>query len=221
MDVLLNIKNISRIDIYESTSNVSLARKYDLVPMVRHVPMENEHDYVDAPNISPLSEYKQASISYIAGYVVKMVMKHICCFQCSQSLGSKKHRHESRFLQLKDRGGLVKPSRSVVTVCEETEKCFERLLLTTAGDIPRSIGIPEAIAISVLQNIDISKVFQELKSHIFDSEVENNHVFTLIKTIAKSYCKIRLHHLGKQCTQKLTGTLIRKKLSKHVLFKHQ
>ena len=49
MDVLLNIEKISRIDIHESTSNGSLARKYDL--LVRQVPMENEHDYVDASNI--------------------------------------------------------------------------------------------------------------------------------------------------------------------------
>ena len=134
-----------------------------------------------------------------------MVLKHKCCFQCSQSLGSKKHRYESGFLQLKDHGGLVKPSRSALIVCEEAVKCFERLLLTTAGELPCLIGIQ--IAIYVLQNIDISKVFQELKSHTFDSEVENNHVFTLFKRIAKNYCMIRLHHLGKQCTQKLTGIM--------------
>ena len=219
LDSLLTIDNVPRTDVDTSLSSVLMARKYDL--FVRKEPTTNEHDYADAPNLSSLTEYKQASISYIAGYVVKMVMKHILCFHCSQALGSKNQAYTSSFLKLKDRGGLIKPSRSVVIVCEETEKSFQRMLLATGGELPRSSGIPDAIAMSVLQNVDTCKVFQKLESHMFDSEIEDNHIFSLIKVIAKSYCKIKLHHLGKEYTQKLTGTRIRKKLSKIVLFSHQ
>ena len=217
LDSLLTIDNVPRTDVDTSLSSVSIARKYDL--FVRKEPMTNEQDYADAPNLSSLTEYKQASISYIAGHVVKMVTKHILCFQCSQALGSKNHVYTSSFLKLKDRRGVIKPSRSVVMVCEETEKLFQRMLLATGGELPRSSGIPDAM--SVLQNIDTCKVFQKLESHMFDSEIEDNHIFSLIKVIAKSYCKIKLHHLGKEYTQKLTGIRIRKKLSKIVLFSHQ
>ena len=73
------------------------------------------------PNIAKLSEYKKAAISYIAGYVACMVEKKIRYLICCKSLGSKDHAPTPFFLALKDRGGLVKPTESVVVVCEETE----------------------------------------------------------------------------------------------------
>ena len=54
-----------------------------------------------------------------------------------------------------------------------------------------------------------------------DTAVNENHVFGLIKAIAKSYCKIRFYHLGKEYNQSLIGKRVRKKLSKLVLFNHQ
>ena len=67
----------------------------------------------------------------------------------------------------------------------------------------------------------MSTVFKDLDNHVLDSAVDENHVFLLIKILAKCYCKVRLYHLGKETTQKLSGPKIRKKLSKLVLFKHQ
>ena len=86
---------------------------------------------------------------------------------------------------------------------------------------PQGKGIPDAIATSVLGNINLSRVFRELDDHMVDSAVNENHTFRLIKIICKCYCKIRLYHLGKEFTAKMAGTKIRKKLSKLVLFKHQ
>jgi len=73
----------------------------------------------------------------------------------------------------------------------------------------------------VLGNVDLSRVFRELDDHMVDSAVNENHTFRLIKVICKCYCKIRLYHLGKEFTAKMTGTKVRKNLSKLVLFKHQ
>ena len=87
--------------------------------------------------------------------------------------------------------------------------------------LPTGKGIPDAIATSVLCETNLSTVFQELEDHMVDTAVNENHIFGLIKTITKSYCKIRLYHLGKEYSQSLTGERVRKKLSKLVLFKHQ
>lgn len=86
---------------------------------------------------------------------------------------------------------------------------------------PTGKGIPNAIATSVLSETNLSTVFWELEDHMVDTAVNENHIFGLIKTITKSYCKIRLYHLGKEYSQSLTGERVRKKLSKLVLFKHQ
>ena len=62
-------------------TNSALIRKYDLI---EKVPVKNEHDYTDAPNIVYLSEYKHAAIQYIAGYVAKSVTKQILCIKCKK-----------------------------------------------------------------------------------------------------------------------------------------
>ena len=199
-------------------SDAALIRKYDLS---ERKPIQHDHDYSDAPNIANLSEYKKAAISYIAGYVAKMADKKILCLPCCKALGSRKHIAQSAFLKLKDRGELFKPTESVIKICQETEKCFQRMLTKTGGKLPHCKGIPDAIASSVLAGINLSEVFRELDNHMMDTSVFENHVFGLIKIIAKCYCKVRLYHLGKEATDKISSEKVRKKLNKLVLFKHQ
>ena len=50
------------------------------------MPSEEDHDYADIPNMTELSEYKQAAISYMAGFVVKMVQNRITCPDCVGAL---------------------------------------------------------------------------------------------------------------------------------------
>ena len=94
-------------------------------------------------------------------------------------------------------------------------------MLLSTGKLPQCIGIADAIATSVLGGIDHSKIFKELENHMLDTPVNDNHVYGLIKTIAKCFCKVRLYHLGKEAAAKLHGKKVRKKLSKLVLFNHQ
>ena len=53
-------------------SDVAIARRYDLE---LRQPVATDHDYCDVSNAIELPEYKEAAISYIAGYVVRMVEK--------------------------------------------------------------------------------------------------------------------------------------------------
>ena len=106
--------NVNKEDV--SITNAALIRKYDLAERTS-IP---DHDYA-IPNTFNLSEFKKASISYIAGYVAKMAEKKMLCMPCSKALGSVNHQPESTFLKLKDRGSLFKPSQSVITICEETK----------------------------------------------------------------------------------------------------
>ena len=110
--------------------------------MFEKVPIKNEHDYTDAPNIVYLSEYKHAAIQYIAGYVAKSVTKQILCIKC------------------------------------------------------RKEGVQKDMAAT----IDVKQVFTNLEDHMLDCIVTENCIF-LIKIVAKTYCKIRFYHLGKEKTQ--------------------
>ena len=71
-------------------------------------------------------------------YVAKMVIKKTLCSRCCcEALGSQNHAATSSFMRLKDRGGLFKPTQSVVKICEKTEQRFQRLLASTNGKLPQ------------------------------------------------------------------------------------
>ena len=199
-------------------NDAALMRKYDLVH--QPVPVQNDHNYCDYPNMVNLSEFKKEAVSYIAGYVAKMAEKKTHCGVCTKSLGSK-DAASSGLINLKGRGGLFKPSDSVVVVCQEAEKCFMRMLKASGGNLPHSKGVPDAIATSVLEAVNLRKVFIDLHEHMYDTTVEENHVFLLIKVITKCYCTVRLSHLAKEATVDNCGDKIRKKFNKLVLFNHQ
>ena len=60
-------------------------------------------------------------IIYITGYVAKMAEKKTHCGVVTKSLGSR-DAASSGLINLKDRGGIFKPSASVVLACQEAER---------------------------------------------------------------------------------------------------
>ncbi|KAJ4918355.1 hypothetical protein JOQ06_010028 [Pogonophryne albipinna] len=74
-------------------------RRYDLKP-VEHA--ESEHDYQLCPNVDAVSEYKEAAINYIAGFVVKKIKQKHNCMPCAEALTSETTVHP--FVLLKTRG---------------------------------------------------------------------------------------------------------------------
>ena len=95
------------------------------------------------------------------------------------------------------------------------------MLKASGGNLPHCKGVPDAIATSVLGAVNLQKVFFDLNEHMYDTAVEENHVFLLIKVITKCYCKVRLSHLAKEATVDICGDKIRKKFNKLVVFNHQ
>lgn len=202
---------------YTTQSSISLAKKYDLVT---RPPLESDHDYVDTPNYEEISQYKEAAVSYISGFVVRMMKKRIHCKPCISALTAEDETPHA-FVELKNHGGLVKASPSVISVCTETEKCFQHMLKMSDGKLPQGDGITEAIVLAVFTNSAGLSLFQELHNHQFDTSIEDNHIHNLVKMASSCYSKIRLYHLGKAKTEELVGIRVRKQMSKLILFKHQ
>lgn len=200
----------------KTQSTVSVERKYDLLT---REPVKSDHDYTDTPNIESVSEFKQAAINYIAGYVVKMMQRTLKCMACSNALTTSRYIHP--LTKLKDRGGLLKPSESVVSICLETEKCFQRMLKASNGKLPQGFGISKSISTAVLSNCANMNLFADLNDHQFETSVTDNHIHHLVKLVAQSYSKIKMYHLGKQTTASNTGPKVRKNMAKLILFKHQ
>ena len=130
-------------------------------------------------------------------------------------------RNAHDFLAMKDRGGLKKPSKSTVTVCLEAEKVLQRLLRVSGGKLPQGGGVTEAVTTAVLKNTQHLNLFSDLHSHQLDTAVEDNHIIILMKQICSYFTRIRLYHLGKEYTAAFSGSKIRQRLTKTILFHHQ
>ena len=122
---------------------------------------------------------------------------------------------------MKDRGGLMRPSQSAVTICMEAERVLQRLLRKSGGKLPQGFGFTQAITSAVLSNTRDTQLFPELFQHQFLTAVEDNHIHLLVKKVCSHYARIRFYHLGKEFTDTFTGQKVRQHLKKIVLFKHQ
>ena len=122
---------------------------------------------------------------------------------------------------MKNRGGLIRASESVIKVCLEAEKCFQKIKIVLDDKLPNDVAINDVIAVTVLRNLQMNNIFSDLDSHILDGSVTDNHVASLIKTIALCYCKVRLHHMAREANAKNNGKKVRKTLSRLVIFKNQ
>ena len=125
-------------DHHQSVSELSIIRKYDLND---RPPSQVDHDYADKPNFNSslqgFSLFKETAISYIAGFIGKVLSQKILCYDCNEALGSKRHPSPNFLYDLKDCGPLFKLSISLIKVCKETETKFQRMLNSTDGKIPK------------------------------------------------------------------------------------
>ena len=144
-------------------ADVAIAPRYDLE---LREPVANDHDYCDVPNSIVLSDYKEAVISYVAGFVVKMVEKKIHCMKCLAALKTTKENIPDLFVAWKTNGGLKLPSLGLIKICKETEKCIMQMLNSIGGALAHSAGISNAIAMKVLPVCVDSGVFSSLDQHM-------------------------------------------------------
>ena len=81
-------------------------------------------------------------------------------------------------------------------------------------------GIIDGICSSVLHDL-AGTVFNDIQSHMFDSDINDNHIYQLIKRISKKYSRMRMFHLGKEFKTRHLGKNIRNTLSRLIVNKHQ
>ena len=93
--------------------------KYDLVP---NTARKTESDNYDIPDPQQLSQYVENAVTYIAGFVTRNLLKHLKCKICAGALSlttesPRSNSDKFHLIAVKDRGGLISPSLSTVTVC--------------------------------------------------------------------------------------------------------
>ena len=76
-------KNISSVN-FDSKRNVSLTN----ATLIRKYDLQDREVIIQEENLSQLSDFKKAAISYIAGYAAMMAKKCTRCEECVKALGS-------------------------------------------------------------------------------------------------------------------------------------
>ena len=186
-------------------------------------PFLEEEEWITPEPPAPSSPEHSHLISnacvYIAGWVIRKVVRKVKCDPCRQVLVDQTtpimQRTDFLLLRLKQRGGLVVPSSDSVVVVISADKHFRRLCPETSP--PR--GLLQQLQYRVLKDIG-SRVFNN--DHTLDTSVSvDNHSFTLIKTMVEVFFHLRVHHLTKTFNLHQKGKSMRHNANKTVLFKGQ
>jgi hypothetical protein len=102
--------------VQDDTTLLSLTLATDVITTIPGVPPE-------------LSEFNCNVVAYIAGFVIRKIVKPISCTECMEALVKlppTPHHYDRHLhlIQLRDNGGLIYPSDDAMAVCKASERVF-------------------------------------------------------------------------------------------------
>jgi hypothetical protein len=171
---------------------------------------------------SELSSFVKNVCCYMAGFVVRRLLPRIKCSTCREMLVStnltpRDDACDSQFLLLKDRGGLVKPSRLVVHTVQVAEQGM-RTLVSSIHDLSRQCAHLENVVMRRLNAVDMLPY----NDHVTETaDGIDSHVYSLIRQIVRFYLDVRKRHYANMYNLENRGASVRQSLNKLVLFKNQ
>lgn len=182
------------------------------------VEVPEDEDETMFENAVLLSEFCNNIVTYIAGFVAKRLNSRTTCRTCLQFASVASNAFDdidSIFIKLKDRGGLIHPSRDVVRVCQLTEMEVRRVSQESLQNLNRTLVIKQ-----VLRRCVQEEVFHDLRSVINEDHPPlSDHALTLMKSAAELYWKVRVHHIARQATLKMKPDTNRNECTKNIIFR--
>ena len=185
-----------------------------------------------------LSDFTENIIYYIAGFIVRNVMKNLDCSQCSEALTldctADEHDYVpapfSLFLIRKNNGGLVEASYGVQKIITLCEKIFREKLKGTRKDDMR-INSKEFLIRKMTNDIlrargeSLRTYFPSFAEHAHENDpvFEDDHLTQIVKNICEKYLFLRMQTYAKQYTRQIVlknTPSVRHQMNKLVLFKN-
>lgn len=195
---------------------------------------EESEEFLNMVDNLKLSPIQENIVYYIAGTIVRTLLKEIHCHHCANilidhnmAISDKCHSYTininkyNAFTLFVNRGKLCYPSSAVFTIVETVEKTF-KTELTLHG--MRETHFKRNIVINTVQMLlpNIRNMFTPEHPVSYNIEDEDLHEIQIIKIIAAKYIKLRTLTYCKKATErhlKERGTS-RQKLNKTILFYH-
>lgn len=178
---------------------------------------DTEHDYIFNP--SSLTEYSKNVVEYIAGFIGRKLKKTLKCEKCIEIIEDTEHISGKSLIDIKNRGGLFKPTSDLNRICQVSEKILReyqaRIGSKYLGQQRNLLQMINKVSAKVLP----TQVFCKLKDHSLEQSLYDDHRNLLIKSIAQKYFKIRIHYITKKLS--IPTEKIRTYLTKTIIFKGQ
>lgn len=148
-------------------------------------------------------------IGYIAGFVVRHLLKKLKCEYCKDCLLAKEKLKFHKLIDIKDLGGLCYASKDVFLICEKSEYIIRRFLRTGGC-------VKDKMCISILKKFIDCDVFIGINENCQGADF--GHKIGLLKAIIEKYIDIRLHYAGKLKTSETKNKSKRQLYNKLNLF---
>lgn len=90
----------------------------------------NDHDYVQT--MWRLNPYVEDIVSYIAGFIASRIISKNICNICAEQLivkgfkGTSDSKESPLLIKIKNRGGLLIPTKDIITICSNSEKLLRQ-----------------------------------------------------------------------------------------------
>ena len=155
-----------------------------------------------------LGEYEENVLFYMAGWASRTVSSSIKCLECKESLFNTEMNNDlnTQLFNIKQKGGLLTPSRSVVKVIKTSHMLLKRILSNSQEIVYKP---PKNFLLNRLINDIVHEctpsVFPELREHELDCSPLEPHSPSLIKLIAKKFCTALLCHFCDRLSQETIG----------------
>lgn len=163
---------------------------------------------------------------YIAGFVVKTIIRTITCKGCIaniiKKIGDKQYNSSfTMLIDVRNRGGLVYVSNDVHKIVCATETEFRRSFITKEKKVPDKNAyskISYRVSRRYALDTDVFSITDECYDK-FDIGIEVPHRLQLINIICRKYLTLRMYSYSKTLTKDIVNPVSkRQKLSKLILF---
>lgn len=174
------------LNVINATINQHSVKNWLHIPNVEHA----DHDYYLQFPLA-ITEYKNEVITYIAGYILRTLMKTVHCTECVGALIQQSTHINSNLINIKNKGSLLYPSKDLVYICKQVENTIRTYLSEekTLNNFNMNIFV-----LHVMNKFIHVGIFDDLKEHISDQCFFSNHVNHLLRLIVQLYTKTRLAH---------------------------
>jgi len=150
-----------------------------------------------------------------------MVEKKMKCAECLTALeDDESNDPRLKLLRRKNMGGLKVTSSGVLDICEETDRAINEAQKMDSTVIFKD-KFPDILVNTVLRQMGtrVSRLFPQLDDHQLEFQIEDDHVFKLVKTVASCFTRCRMFQFGRDTNEssgdgkvnlraKLTRTII-------------